>query len=389
MHASGHAIITQASLNQAQAQSFRADQSPPAQSCPRTLVLGAFFDGSGNNMYRDYTGALGAGSETNVARLFRAYQDHDDAEKIREKIYVVGVGAMDAEAGSDLVAEMGSKKEKRIAQRLMAEEFARQIPFAGDVGGLASGLGGRERLIIAYRWARSWCTATCADTKKIIDIYGFSRGAAMARTFVKLINMGLRREIPNLSVRFLGIFDTVGSFGIPGDDVDVGQNMGITQGDVGDARHFTARHEIRQNFPLTALELGHREYAGVHSDVGGGYAAMEGKTTNHLAFVPLNDMHQASMNNGVELNTLAFPAGVSIEQIRADSEKYFPAGEIVFDPNSKYAHERTQFYERYIHTSHSMLHPAHYPEPSRQRRIFPNPPVKPFRRLPPEYEWVE
>jgi hypothetical protein len=95
------------------------------------------------------------------------------------------------------------------------------------------------------------------------------------------------------------------------------------------------------------------------------------------------------MDNSVELGPLAFPAGVDIEQIRADSEEYWPAHAIVFDPDSSWARERSQFYTRYIHTSHSTWSISDQPESSYRRQIFPNPPRKPFRHLPPEYEWVE
>ena len=74
----------------------------------------------------------------------------------------------------------------------------------------------------------------------VIDIIGFSRGAALAREFANMINEGsfftgnyqhewnrygrlfTRRVFQKCpEVRFLGIFDTVASFGMPGNDVDV------------------------------------------------------------------------------------------------------------------------------------------------------------------------
>ena len=189
---------------------------------------------------------------------------------------------------------------------------------------LPTGLGGMERLKIAYRWAEAWCRSVPGSEPKLIDVYGFSRGAAMARTFVNLVLVGLKKDFENVSVRFLGVFDTVGSFGKGGDDVDVGQNMGISPGDATHVRHYTARHERRKNFPLTALR-GDREYAGAHSDVGGGYAKIYEGAKNHLAFVPLFDMHHSCVTDGeVEMSALELPAGVDVEKLRADSEKYWP-----------------------------------------------------------------
>lgn len=384
--ANGAVVFTRACLNQAQAKSFPPSQPSATQKCPqRELVLGVFFDGTNNNMYRDWDESLGAGSETNVARLYRVYNEIDTVKEIREKIYVVGVGAMSDKANDELVGEMKSKLDEREAAGLLEREQG----WLGNLDGLISGSGGQERLQIAYRWAQSWCQSVPASAKKVVDVYGFSRGASMARTFVNLINMGLKREVSNLSVRFLGVFDTVGSFDTLGDDVNIGQNMGISAGDAAAIQHYTARHEIRQNFPLTALSLADREYPGAHSDVGGGYEAKEGYTLNHLAFVPLKDMYLASASSGVELDPLVFPAGVNIEQLRADSEKYWPAS-LVFDPNSDFAFERRIFYGRYMHTSHkSWPSPTNSPEPSGRRRIFPNPPKKKFLKYPPNYQWVE
>lgn len=388
MAPTGADAVERASLNHAQAQGFPASPPSATATCPRQLVLGVFFDGTGNNMYRDFSGSVGAGQETNVARLYRLYHENDDANRTREKIYVVGVGAMTRAAGTALADEQTEQNNRNRALGLRNAEVGSSLPFVGDVVGKATGLGGMERLKITYRWAQSWCGSVPGCEAKIIDVYGFSRGAALARTFVNLIRVGLKEEFENVTVRFLGVYDTVGSFGRGGDDVDVGQNMGIHNGDASTVCHFTARHEIRENFPLTALGPD-REYAGAHSDVGGGYPALDGKTTNHLSFVTLKDMHRACLNAGVEMSALEIPAGVDVEKIRTDSERYWPAGAIMFDPNSDYARERNDFYDKYIHTSHSRWSIGMGAESSGRRRIFPNPAKKAVKQKPPEYEWVE
>jgi uncharacterized protein (DUF2235 family) len=339
MPPSGSAVIEQASLNQAQAQGFPASPPSACQTCPHQLVLGAFFDGTGNNMYRDFAGSVGEGSETNVARLYRLYRAHNDANRAREKLYVVGVGAMTNPAGTGLSNQLPTDQRAR-ALRLRDLEMGSSLPFAGDVVGKATGLGGMERLKIAYRWAEAWCRSVPGSEPKLIDVYGFSRGAAMARTFVNLVLVGLKKDFENVSVRFLGVFDTVGSFGKGGDDVDVGQNMGISPGDATHVRHYTARHEQRKNFPLTALR-GDREYAGAHSDVGGGYAKIYEGATNHLAFVPLFDMHHSCVTDGeVEMSALELPAGVDVEKLRADSEKYWPGALDHVRPGGEFAKAR-------------------------------------------------
>lgn len=380
--------IEQASLNQAQAQAFPATPPTACQTCPRELILGAFFDGTGNNMYRDFQGRVGEGQETNVARLFRLYRDHDEATRTRAKLYVVGVGAMTRAAGTGLSNQLPADQRAR-AIRLRDAEVGSSLPWFGDVVGGATGLGGQERLVIAYRWAQAWCRSMGAGQPKIIDVYGFSRGAAMARTFVNLVLVGLKREFPLVSVRFLGVFDTVGSFGMGGDDVDVGQNMCIRPGDAAHIRHYTARHEIRENFPLTALGPD-RAYPGAHSDIGGGYPKEDGGTTNHLSFVTLKDMYNASVHDaGVEMAALQIPAGVDVEKLRRDSEHYWPAHSIMFAPGGDFDRERRAFYDRYMHTSHSSWRVGMGAESSGRRRVFRNPARKAVRRAPPEYEWVE
>lgn len=380
--------IEQASLNHAQAQGFPATPPTACQTCPRELILGAFFDGTGNNMYRHFQGRVGEGSETNVARLFRLYRDHDEATRTRAKLYVVGVGAMTDAAGTGLANQLPADQRGR-ALRLRNLEVGSSLPWFGDVVGGATGLGGQERLVIAYRWAQAWCRSMGDGQPKVIDVYGFSRGAAMARTFVNLVRVGLKREFPLVTVRFLGVFDTVGSFGAGGDDVDVGQNMCIRAGDAAHVRHFTARHEIRENFPLTALGPD-RAYPGAHSDIGGGYPKEDGGTTNHLSFVTLTDMYHASVHDaGVEMAALQIPAGVDVEQLRRDSERFWPAHAIMFAPGGDFDRQRQAFYDRYMHTSHSRWRVGMGAEPSGRRRVFPNPARKAVRRAPPEYQWVE
>lgn len=388
MPPAGSTVIERASLNHAQAQGFPASAPSATHTCPHQLVLGTFFDGTDNNMYRDFQGSVGEGNETNVARLFRVYKTHNDAARAREKLYVIGVGAMTRPAGNSMARQLPADQQARL-QRLTNAEVGSSLPFIGDVVGKAGGLGATERLTIAYRWAQAWCRSVPGCEPKLIDVYGFSRGAAMARTFVNLVLIGLKREFENVSVRFLGVFDTVGSFGMGGDDVDVGQNMCIRPGDAAHVRHYTARHEIRENFPLTALR-NDRSYPGAHSDVGGGYGKNADGASNHLAFVPLSDMYNSCVRDaGVEMAALEMPAGINIEWLRRTSEHYWPAGAQMFEPGGTFDRQRQAFYRRYMHTSHSRWSVGMGAESSGRRRVFPNPARKAVRRRPPEHQWVE
>lgn len=130
-----------------------------------------------------------------------------------------------------------------------------------------------------------------------LDIFGFSRGAALARHFANDV-----KKYQNVNVNFLGLFDTVESF-----SSNHIENYKCSVKDVAKTVfQLNALHETRQNFPLTTifsddvkekssipsidhlyylnhpyieLESGGKNYIeltvpGSHSDIGGGYKDM-------------------------------------------------------------------------------------------------------------------
>ncbi len=109
------------------------------------------------------------------------------------------------------------------------------------------------------------------ESDPIVDIIGFSRGAAMAIHFVNLLHK------KGIKVRFLGLFDTVGSFGIPGNDIDLGWKTSRIPRTVKYCAHALAYDERRHNFLLTRPKCVSAEetflieiwFRGVHSDIGG------------------------------------------------------------------------------------------------------------------------
>ncbi len=152
------------------------------------------------------------------------------------------------------------------------------------------------------------------------DVIGFSRGAALSRHFVNAVYDGLPDYLkpvsdgsedtyvmPNLrgdeskivfskrrgyqtdstkgvSVRFLGLFDTVASFYLAGNDDEGNFKQGIEPSMVNAALQIVAAHEYRRNFPLTSLASNkqqwlpnnfHEEvFPGCHADIGGGYPSI-------------------------------------------------------------------------------------------------------------------
>ncbi len=314
----------QAGLNDANASAFPDKEPSATQSCPleKGIICGIFFDGTGNNRY---DASL---AETNVSRLYVVYKTFEDDRYVREKLYIIGPGAAsgdeETEGGADTVPEGG---------------------FWHNIGGKAKGSGGRERLNIAYRWLKAKCSPHTPTEKKLVDAYGFSRGASLARTFINLTNQGLKQEVENVSSRFLGVFDTVGSWGSAEEPF---VNEGLDSGDTYNWAHFTARHEHREHFPLTRLPGADKEYAGVHSDVGGGYADERPRVRNSLAFVTCNHMYKRSIESDIDMDEPP-KNGVNIELLYRQSEEYCAPS--IYDPNGPWAAAKRVWFETYVHDS--------------------------------------
>lgn len=194
------------------------------------------FDGTGNQDEDDNA------RDSNVVRFFEAYVDphkNDDPDQDIGSLYVKGIGRL-----ADTLLGMG-----------IAEAF---------------GIGGHRRVEQAL--ARLKRNRRRGDA--IVDVVGFSRGAALALSFVNEIG----DELPQQQVRFLGLFDVVGQFGLPGQHVNAGHRLTLPA-NVETCRHAMAIHESRALFPLTRLcdkrgtaakSLVELWFSGVHSDVGGG-----------------------------------------------------------------------------------------------------------------------
>ncbi|MBZ5714280.1 T6SS phospholipase effector Tle1-like catalytic domain-containing protein [Nannocystis pusilla] len=397
-----------------EAQAFPAQ--PPGATCPcqnphRKLHAGVFFDGTNNNRDRDKP----KGKHTNVVRLWTVWREGSSADALLKKMYVDGVGSMDVGAR---VRQAGSETARGTvwwnplsAVVSGAVSGGRLIGDLGhDVGGMMGGLGGKERLNRAFFWLKDRCGEVPGPGTKTVDVYGFSRGAALARTFVNLVNMAMRQQIPTISVRFVGVYDTVGSFGMAGDDSDPGQNMYIDATDARGISHFVARHEVRQNFPLTVVTGVDVEYPGVHSDVGGGYEGAPGSEPdedgkfNHLSFVTFKDMHRDSVRCGVVMDPWEpqVTGGVDVEDLRRRSNIYAGGGQNLTAPGSPWLGEQAEFFERYVHESavrrsnwwhaagplgsaYVLLNP-HKPDSTGARRKF-TPRRFRLKGQPPDFDW--
>ncbi|GGN17885.1 hypothetical protein GCM10011350_03680 [Marinomonas arctica] len=267
----------------------------------RILRIGVFFDGTGQNNRNDtYKEDNGDKSRSNIARLFEAYPEKTGESA---KIYVSGVGTLDGAWQTPEVIDRGEDESKPSSAMGVYDDngaFQKWQTLLKELERINTAL----QLNGQYEYI----------THITFDVFGFSRGAALARHFVNALKMGLpdytktrnskdlSSVMPNLlsttqggtynslsgyqvdkqrsaSVRFLGLFDTVGSFYLPGDNRNGPFQLHLNSKDVGRAFQICAHHEYRINFPLSSLKTKGKlppnfyeeVFPGAHTDVGGGY----------------------------------------------------------------------------------------------------------------------
>ena len=115
-----------------------------------------------------------------------------------------------------------------------------------------------------------------------IFIFGFSRGAALARRFAAVLNKFIKLKDGEAPVRFLGVFDTVASIGFPNLDSDekpvsdVVFENGSVSAHVQEALHLVSIDENRKAFQPTLMSKDENRVTeiwmpGAHADVGGGF----------------------------------------------------------------------------------------------------------------------
>lgn len=125
-----------------------------------------------------------------------------------------------------------------------------------------------------------------------INVFGFSRGAAAARSFMTTTKGKFKTNYPKAKIKykFIGLFDTVSSyepegyFGALGSGLSHNFNNDVAElglqlnGMAEKVIHLTAGNEYRSNFSLTTIDsdinagVGYElQLPGAHSDIGGGY----------------------------------------------------------------------------------------------------------------------
>ena len=270
------------------------------------VVIGVFFDGTNNNKYNIAYGKDKSHAKevkewqkkethdsytsdyTNIKHLWETYSRN--LYKYIDKIYIEGVGTYEPEknglssgkddssmagaTGRDGFSNTGIDAKIRRAQNLIKSSINKMV-------------GEQENLRIK---------------SLTLDIFGFSRGATAARSFIyntwNLYSYENSRKniygnptIPffhffgiqyriQINVRFLGLFDTVSSYGLNHkNDVNF-LRLKIPTGFVRKTVHLVAADEYRSNFSLTNIASAGKKgteiiLPGAHSDIGGGYSKEE------------------------------------------------------------------------------------------------------------------
>jgi hypothetical protein len=177
---------------------------------------------------------------TNVVRFFRAYHQRSKTDDF----YLAGVGT--------------------------------RFDFIGKALGGVFGLGELPRINEAYdHLCKTW------PTDPVIDIVGFSRGAATTLDFChRIMENGIRRpgsdEVvePHPRIRFLGVWDVVAAFGLANlgnTAFNIGHHLSLPKASLQYCFHAMALDERRPSFLPTRLPGADEVwFRGVHSDVGGG-----------------------------------------------------------------------------------------------------------------------
>ncbi|SFG12145.1 Uncharacterized alpha/beta hydrolase domain [Duganella sp. CF458] len=318
-------------------------ESTAKQDCSDVVHLSLFFDGTGNNKDVDEKPK----KWSNVARMWLSATfaiDLVEGAKNIHAIYISGVGTPFNGTATGWLDKAGTSVQDTAFGNAGGGGGTRRTEFGqSNVNDAlrqvlitnASKLGGVAKAYADKSKDKSFAELSMAlgghRLIKVINIsiFGFSRGAALARAFsndfIKLCKKDQHgqltyKEIP-VRLQFMGLFDTVASFGAPSANMDglfSEKNLRVPSQSER-CVHYVAAHELRFSFPVDlirqkgqlASSWTETVYPGVHSDVGGGYlplatnggnddSANQG-ITNNLARIPMRDMMGEAIKSGVRM----------------------------------------------------------------------------------------
>jgi hypothetical protein len=263
---------------------YYKEQTEEESQCIEIRV-GVFFDGTLNsyystdyrkkNPYKDYSDGWNytygsyRGDYTNVTKLYKTYETQGDDFKI----YIEGPG----------VIPPSSYKDKAGDEHFYSTGESDSL-FSAGLGQFTHGMQEKENKandLIIEKLKTKIAQATILNIK--LDVFGFSRGAAIARRFIQPGNIIALLHTINaeykirchIDIDFLGLFDTVLS------DLTLGWSYNIKLPKyIKKVVHLVAANEYRKFFPVTSIKVRDKKsplnyieivLPGSHSDIGGGY----------------------------------------------------------------------------------------------------------------------
>lgn len=331
------------------------------QDCRDVIHIMIFFDGTGNNEKFDNQ----KNKWSNVARIYQSAYMAALADKSGTiyPVYIAGVGTKFNGRAADWQAATLAWIEDGLPGGGAGAGGSRRMEHAGDFVNetLRDTLISNAKLlgVEIEKYTAQGATKTFNEVNAVlskhrlikvinVSIFGFSRGAALARAFSNRILNLCVKEGGNLMyagyplrISFMGLFDTVASFGIPATNARTpfSDRELIVSSLVERCVHFVAAHEVRFSFPVDLIRKNGRlagnwlekVYPGVHSDVGGGYEPLEQGIDDNYARIPMRDMMDEAQAYGVRIfgcDTIKKEATtVFIERFacRPETEKRFDA----------------------------------------------------------------
>lgn len=307
------------------------DSPKPTQDCRDVIHIMIFFDGTGNNEKLDNEKK----KWSNVARIYQAAYMAALADKNETiyPVYIAGVGTKFNGKAADWQAATLAWIEDGLPGGGAGAGGSRRMEHAGDFVNdtLRDTLISNAKLlgVEVEKYTEQGATKTFNEVNSVLSkhrlikiinlsVFGFSRGAALARAFSNRIlklcvkdGDDLMYEGYPLRINFMGLFDTVASFGIPATNARTpfSDRELIVSSLVERCVHFVAAHEVRFSFPVDLIRKNGRlagnwlekVYPGVHSDVGGGYEPLEQGIDDNYARIPMRDMMDEALVYGVRI----------------------------------------------------------------------------------------
>lgn len=317
--------------------------------CEQEIWVSLFFDGTSQNINQDFPikklsnpaklFVIANGSDPGVSGLSPQNRIKYRADAGQYAFYYSGVGTPYTEKitggepsfiekwakEASNVAFMGSSAAPIALEKMAASKLWSEIEDSTALGG-GTGAGTDKRLDAAFRELNAAIQTNPKRKTLNIAIFGFSRGAAIGRIFCSRLVAKCKDphadqliyKDKTLNIRFMGLYDTVASFGLPAQNL-LGDDLVIPK-QVKKCVHMVAAHEFRLSFPIWSTraapsydKFSYEEYVypGVHTDVGGGYGPNNfGDVANHqycdndLAAMPLRHMYRKALAAGVPLASI-------------------------------------------------------------------------------------